>query len=60
MTTCEKAAQMYANHRASPGALSSSDTDAVGYYTPEQVRAMSPEEVHENYERIRASMKKWK
>lgn len=32
---------------------------APEYYTPDEVRAMSPAEVRENYERIRASMKKW-
>ena len=32
---------------------------APEYYTPDEVRAMSPSEVRENYEKIRASMKKW-
>ncbi|MBO5937927.1 MAG: hypothetical protein J6Q82_00305 [Clostridia bacterium] len=32
---------------------------APEYYTPDEVRAMSPTEVRENYEKIRASMKKW-
>ena len=32
---------------------------APEYYTPDEVRAMSPAEVRENYEKIRASMKKW-
>ena len=32
---------------------------APEYYTPDEVRAMSQTEVRENYEKIRASMKKW-
>ena len=32
---------------------------APEYYTPDEVRAMTPSEVRENYEKIRASMKKW-
>ena len=32
---------------------------APEYYTPDEVRAMSPSEVRENYAKIRASMKKW-
>lgn len=55
-----RAAQMYANHKASPGALASSEQSDGSYYTPEQVRAMTPEAVHENYERITESMKRWK
>ena len=29
------------------------------YYSPEEVRAMSAHEVRENYQKIRASMKRW-
>ena len=32
---------------------------APEYYSPEEVRAMSQSEIRENYQRIRASMKKW-
>ena len=32
---------------------------APEYYTPDEVRAMTQAEVRENYEKIRASMKKW-
>jgi len=32
---------------------------APEYYTPKKVHAMSPSEIRENYQRIRASMKKW-
>lgn len=55
-----RAARMYANGRASPGSLASSDAGEGAFLTPEQVRAMTPAQVHDNYERIRASMKKWK
>ncbi|MBR2353091.1 MAG: hypothetical protein IKA76_01130 [Clostridia bacterium] len=30
------------------------------YYSPDEVRAMSPSEVRENYKKIRESMKKWR
>lgn len=55
-----KEAQAIANQRASVGSLSSSHKETQGYYTPEQVRAMTKEEVHANYENIMKSMKKWK
>ncbi len=29
------------------------------YYSPDEVRRMSPAEVHANYQKIKASMKKW-
>ncbi len=29
------------------------------YFSPDEVRAMSPRQVHENYETIKESMKKW-
>ena len=32
---------------------------APEYYSPEEVRAMSAHEVRENYQKIRASMKRW-
>lgn len=32
---------------------------APEYFSPEEVRAMSAHEVRENYQRIRASMKRW-
>lgn len=34
--------------------------DGYEYYTPQQVRQMSPREIHENYTAIRRSMKEWK
>lgn len=51
---------MLANQKASPGALASSGTNDSGFYTPEQVKKMSQKEVSDNYEKIRASMSKWK
>ena len=30
------------------------------YFSPQQVRNMSPKEIHENYTAIRRSMKEWK
>lgn len=29
------------------------------YFTPQQVRAMTPKEIHENYTAIMRSLKKW-
>ncbi len=55
----DKAAQALANSKASPGALSGGQTSKKEYFTPEEVRAMSREEVKENYENIKKSMKKW-
>jgi hypothetical protein len=55
-----KAAQAIANSKSSPGALSGSQTPASDYFTPEQVRAMSKDEVHKNYDKIKASMKTWR
>ena len=54
------AKQMLANQKASPGALSSPGAIDSGFYTPEQVKKMSQKEVSDNYEKIRASMSKWK
>lgn len=54
------AKQMVANKRASPGNLAGTGTADGGYFTKDQVQRMTREEVHENYDRIRASMRKWK
>lgn len=56
----EMATRMVANAQASPGKLSSGNPPDDGYFTREQVRKMSPEEVHTNYEKIRKSMSKWR
>lgn len=52
--------QTLANAKASPGSLSSTNPVDSGYFTREQVLGMSKEEVHKNYDKIRASMPKWK
>ncbi len=52
--------QMLANQKASPGSLSSTNLSDNGYFTKEQVQKMSQEEVHKNYDKIRASMRKWR
>lgn len=54
-----KAKQTLANKKASPGALSGANPSDSGFFTKEQVRAMSPEEIRKNYDKIRASMSKW-
>ena len=54
------AKQMLANQKASPGSLSSTNPTDSGYFTKEQVQKMTQAEVHENYDKIRASMRKWK
>lgn len=55
----ERAAQRLANKKASPGALRNGSTPDT-FYTRDQVRQMSQEEVHANYDKIRKSMEKWK
>lgn len=53
------AAQMVANGKASPGALGTAGTAEDGYYTKEQVKAMSFKEVQKNLAKIEESMKHW-
>ena len=53
------AAQALANSKASPGALSTSGSSEEGFFTREQVKAMSQAEVSRNYEKIRKSMPRW-
>lgn len=53
------AAQALANSKASPGALSSSGTSDDGFFTRDQVKAMSQAEVSKNYDKIIQDMKKW-
>lgn len=55
-----RAAQAVANREASPGALGTAGSSDTGYYTPEQVDAMSFEEVKKNLPKINESMKRWK
>ena len=54
-----RAAQMVANAKASPGALSSAGKANEPYFSFEQVKAMSRSEVHRNYDKIMKSMQKW-
>lgn len=49
-----------ANKKATPGALSSSEQDSVDFFTVEEVKKMSQEEVSKNFDKIQKSMKKWK
>lgn len=56
----QKAKQLLANSKSTPGALSSPNTPDNGFFTKEQVQKMSQEEVDRNYDKIRASMRKWK
>lgn len=56
----QMAKQTFANKKASPGSLSSTNPSDSGFYTREQVQSMTQEEVHRNYDKIRASMSKWK
>ena len=53
------AAQAVANRQASPGSVSTSGEAQSDFFTPEQVRKMSREDIRKNYEKIRASMAKW-
>lgn len=54
------AAQRVANQKASPGSLSSTNPSDNGFYTKEQVEKMSTEEIKKDYDKVRASMAKWK
>lgn len=53
------ASQMLANKKASPGALSTSQSPESDYFTPEEVKKMTRDEIRANYDKIRSSMKKW-
>lgn len=55
-----RAAQAAANREASPGALGTAGGSDTGFYTPEQVDAMTKEEVKKNLDKINESMKHWK
>jgi hypothetical protein len=54
------AQKIVANAKASPGSLHSPTPTENGFYTREQVQKMTQEEVSKNYDKIRASMTKWK
>ena len=53
------AAQMIANKKASPGALSTSESGKKDFFSAEEVKKMSPTDIRKNYDTIRESMKKW-
>ena len=55
----EVKARELANAKASPGSLTSTETDSNNFFTFEEVNKMSREEVHKHYEKIMASMPKW-
>lgn len=55
-----RAAQAAANREASPGALGTAGGGDTGFFTKEQVDAMSMEEVRANLPKINQSMKHWK
>ena len=56
----QKAAAMAANSSVAVGSVTSATPAADSeFFTPEQVRKMSKEEIHENYEKIRKSQEKW-
>lgn len=55
----EKAAQIAANAKASPGALSSSGASNEKYFTRDEVNAMSEKQINDNWDAIRKSMKRW-
>lgn len=55
----DRAAQMVANAKASPGALASAGESSEKYFTPDEVRKMTEKQVHDNYDAITRSMTKW-
>ena len=56
----EMQARQVANAKATPGSLSSPDKDNEVLFTREEVKKMSQEEVHKNWDKILKSQKKWK
>lgn len=53
------AAQMVANGKASPGALSAPAQVESDFFTRDQVKAMTPAQIDANYDKIRRSIPKW-
>lgn len=53
-------ARQVANAKATPGSLTSPETDEGDFFTIEQVKKMSQAEVSKNYDKIMKSMPKWK
>ena len=54
----ERIAKINASNAKRSAGIAGKDT-AGEYFTPDEVRRMSPAEVHANYSKIKASMKKW-
>ena len=59
-TVTKRAAQEIANSAAAVGSLNNSTPPAESeFFTRDQVKAMKPEEIKKNYEKIMKSIKKW-
>ena len=54
-----QAAQMVANKKASPGTLTSPGQSENGFYSIEDVKKMSAEEMRKNWDKVQASRAKW-
>lgn len=54
-----KVAQAVANAKASPGALTGAEQVEPEFFTRDQVKAMTPEQIDANYAKIRRSMGQW-
>lgn len=54
-----QAAQMVANKKASPGTLTSPGQSESGFYSIEDVKKMSAEEMRKNWDKVQASRAKW-
>ena len=55
----KKLLQRLANNMAGVGSLASSSPVEDAYFTKEQVRGMTPEQIKRNYQKIRESQAKW-
>ena len=55
----KKLLQRLANNMAGLGSLASSSPVEDVYFTKEQVRGMTPEQIKRNYQKIRESQAKW-
>ena len=55
----KKLAQKLANNASSVGSLASSSPVGDVFFTKEQVKAMSSEQIRKNYQKIRESQSKW-
>ena len=55
----EKAISALANRLSSVGSLSNSNPSEDIFFSREQVKAMSRDEIRKNYEKIRKSQEKW-